>query len=267
MEMFQYSFMIKALIVGLMLGIVVPIVGHVIVLKRLSMIGDALGHASLAGVSIGVLLGFNPIFGALVMAVICALGIDYLSSNIKRYKEMSIVIVMSLAIGIAAILSSMITNPSSFNAFLFGSIVTITNEEVFITLIISLFVTISYYIFRLDLMYLCFDEELSTLAGVRTKRVNFIFTIISALSIAIASRVIGVLIVSSLLVIPVACALQISKSYRMTIINGILFGVFFVISGIVLSYYFSVTPGGAIVLISVLVYLILLITSKNKVYS
>ena len=121
MEMFQYAFMQKAFIVGIMLSVIVPCVGIVVILRRLSMIGDALSHASLAGVATGLILNFNPVLGAIATAVIGALGIEFIRKKIPKYSEMSIAIIMSGGVGLAAILSGYVKNSANFNSFLFAS--------------------------------------------------------------------------------------------------------------------------------------------------
>ena len=123
MEMFKYAFMQRAFIVGILLAAVIPCIGIVVVCKRLSMIGDALSHTSLAGVAIGLILGINPVFTASVTCVLAALGMEGIRRKLPRFSEISIAITMSAGIGLAGVLSGFVKNTANFNSFLFGSIV------------------------------------------------------------------------------------------------------------------------------------------------
>jgi zinc transport system permease protein len=122
-EMLQYGFMQRAFITGILLAVITPLIGITIVLKRMSMIGDALSHASLAGVALGLLLGINPILGAMGICLFAALGVEAIRRKIPRYSEMAICIIMSTGIGLAGVLSGFVKNGTNFNSFLFGSII------------------------------------------------------------------------------------------------------------------------------------------------
>ena len=126
MEIFNYGFMQRAFLVGLLLAAVIPCIGMVIVCKRLSMIGDALSHTSLAGVAAGLILGMNPVAAAALACITASLGIEIIRRKLPRYSEMSIAIVMSAGVGLAGVLSGFVKNAANFNSFLFGSIVAIS---------------------------------------------------------------------------------------------------------------------------------------------
>lgn len=259
MEIFQYEFMQKAFIVGILIAIIIPMVGTIIVLKRLSMMGDALSHSSLAGIAGGLLLGINPILGAIIASMIGALSIEYIRKKIPRYSEVAIVIVMSTGIGLAGILSSFENSGSNLDSFLFGSIVSISNFEIVLVILTSIVVILVFILLYKELFYLTFDEQSARLSKVPTKTVSFIFTILIALSISIAARSIGALIVSSLLVVPVICALQFSKSFLRTIIYSIFFALAFTLTGLFVSFYLNLKPGATIVIIGVLTFIIILV--------
>lgn len=262
LELFQYDFMQRAFIVGILLATIIPCIGIIVVLKRLSMTGDALAHTSLAGVAIGLVTGFNPILGAIVACVIAALGIEIIRKKIPQFSEMSVAIIMSTGIGVAGILSGFVKNSANFNSFLFGSIVAINDFELALVICISIPVVLSFILLYKELFYIAFDERSARLAGVPVKTVNFIFTILTAVTISIASRAVGALIVSSMMVVPVACAMQIGRSYKQTVLYSISFAVLFTITGLIISYYARLKPGGAIVLIGV-VCLLLIIMMKS----
>jgi len=251
LSIFSYAFMQKAIIAGAMLALIIPCIGLIIVLKRLSMIGDALAHTSLAGVAIGLIFGFNPVLGAMAACVAAALGIEAIRKKIPKYSELATAIIMSTGIGLAGILSGFVKNAANFNTFLFGSIVAVTDFELLLVVLISLIVLLTFALLYKELFFIAFDEEAARLAGVPVKAINFIFTLMTAVTISVAARTVGALIVSSMLVIPVACAMQVSRSYRQTVLFSMSFALLFTLAGLAIAYYARLKPGGTIVLFGV----------------
>ena len=180
MEILQYGFMQRAFVVGLLLAVITPCIGITIVLKRLSMVGDALSHSSLAGVALGLLLGINPVLGAGALCIVAAFGIEAIRKKIPRYSEMAIAIIMSAGIGLAGVLSGFVEDSANFNSFLFGSIVSISRGEMLAVCIISVAVLLVLGIFSRELFYIGFDENAARISGVPVRQVNFIFTILTA---------------------------------------------------------------------------------------
>lgn len=261
--LFQYDFMRKAFLVGILLAIIIPCIGLIVVLRRLSMTGDALSHMSLAGVALGLIIGVNPVLGATLACIVAAFGIELIRKKFKRYSEMAIAIIMSAGVGLAGVLSGFVSNASNFNSFLFGSIVAITDFELILVIIISALVMITFVVLYKELMHMAFDEMSAKMAGIPVKTINIIFTILTALTVSIASRTVGALIISSLMVIPTACAMQYGKSYRQTLIYSILFAIAFTVIGLSISYYMGLKPGGTIVLTGV-IFLVITLSIKGK---
>ncbi|HZJ99554.1 MAG TPA: metal ABC transporter permease [Tissierellaceae bacterium] len=262
MDIFEYAFMQKAFMVGIMLAIIIPCIGVVVVLKRLSMIGDALSHTSLAGIAAGLIMGINPVLGAIVLSIIAALGIEIIRKRMPRYAEMSIAIIMSAGIGLAGVLSGFVKNATNFNSFLFGSIVAISDFELYLVSLISILVFLTFILLYKELFYVSMDEKSARLAGIPVNTVNFIFTILTAVTVSVAARTVGALIVSSLMVVPVACAMQFGKSYKQTVIYSIISAVLFTVVGLFISYYAHLKPGGTIVLVGILALLLIMIFKK-----
>jgi zinc transport system permease protein len=258
MTIFQYDFMHRAFIVGILLAIIIPCIGIVIVLKRLSLIGDALSHTSLAGVAAGLIIGINPILGATISCIMAALSIEVIRKKFPKYSEMAIAVMMSAGVGLAGVLSGFVKSSVNFNSFLFGSIVAISNFELMMVVIVSLIVIITFVFLYKELFYVAFDEQAARLAGIPIKIVNFIFILLTAVTVSIAARTVGALIVSSLMVIPVACAMQLGKSYKRTVIYAVCFAVTFTIVGLFVSYYARLKPGGTIVLVGVICLILIL---------
>lgn len=263
--MFQLEFMRRAFLVGIMLSIVIPCIGVVMVNKRNSMIGDALSHVSLAGVTIGLIFRVNPIITAIISCAIASFSIEIMRRYFPKNSDISTAIMMSLGIGLAAVLSDFVKGAANFNSFLFGSIVAISDFEVIlVTLVFFIVITVFIVLYK-ALLYVSFDEVGARLAGIKVQTVNIIFTFLISLSISIASRTVGVLMVSSLMVVPVACALRISKSYFQTVIYSVLFGMAFTIAGIVISFYQGLKPGGTMVLTGIAVlFTIVIIQNLRK---
>lgn len=263
LDIFQYVFMQRAFVVGILLAVIIPLIGVIVVLKRLSMIGDALSHTSLAGVALGLLLGFNPIIGAVVICVIAAFSIEAIRRRLPKYAEISISIIMSVGIGLASVLSGFIEDGAAFNSFLFGSIVAITDTEVALVAVVTVIVVVTFILLYKELMFITFDEQGAVLAGLPVRKINFVITILTAITVSVAARSVGALIVSSLMVIPVACAMQLANSYKKTVIYSVLFALLFTVAGLFLSYYFNLKPGGTIVLVGVVVLIPLMMIGKK----
>lgn len=263
MTLFQYDFMRKAFVVGILLAIIIPCIGLIVVLRRLSMTGDALSHMSLAGVAVGLIIGINPVLGASVACIIAAFGIEFIRKRFKKYSEMAIAIIMSAGVGLAGVLSGFVGNSANFNSFLFGSIVAITDFELAMVVVISAVVIVVFLLLYKELMHMAFDESSAKMSGVPVKRINIIFTILTALTVSIAARTVGALIISSLMVIPTACGMQYGKSYKQTLSYSIVFALAFTVIGLTVSYYQGLKPGGTIVLTGV-IFLIITLAVKGR---
>ncbi|MCX7921526.1 MAG: metal ABC transporter permease [Clostridia bacterium] len=261
---FQYGFMQRAFIVGILIAVITPCIGVIVVLKRLSMTGDALSHSSLAGVATGLVAGVNPILGAIVFSIAAAFGIERIRKTFPKYSEVAIAIIMSTGIGLAGILSGFVKNSAAFGSFLFGSIVAISDFELYIVIGLSVLVTLTVVLLYKELFYMTFDEEAARLAGMPTAIVNFIFTLLTAITISISARTVGTLVISSLMVIPVASALQVAKSFRQTVLYSVTFAVTSTVLGLFISYYAGFKPGGTIVLIGIII-LVSVLAYKNIV--
>lgn len=263
LEIFQYDFLVNAFIVGILIAIIIPCIGVVVVLRRLSTIGDALSHVSLAGVAAGLAFGLNPILGAVIFSVFAALSMERIRKAIPEYGEMSTAVIMSVGIGLAAIFSGFVKS-ANFNSFLFGSLVAISQFELYLIVALSIVVLTFFLLLYRALFYMTFDEESAKLAGIPVRLVTIVFTVLTAVAISISSRVVGTLVVSSMMVLPVAVSMQVAKSYRQTVIYSILFSVSFVIIGLFLSYYLNLKPGGTIVMTGVLFLVVIMILRNLK---
>jgi zinc transport system permease protein len=258
------EFMQRAFIVAVLISIITPMIGNVIVLKRLSSIGDALSHSGLAGVTIGLCVGINPVLSAVIVSVLAAITIEYIRRGFPNYSELATAIVLSCGVGLAAVFSGFVKNAATLNSFMFGSIVAISNFELCTVALLSVAVIIVVLMLYRELFYVTFDEEGARLSGVPVKSVNMVFTILTAIVVSVASRTVGVLVISSLMVVPVACAMLVSKSYKQNIIFSVLFAFVFTVTGLIITAFYDIKPGGTIVLIGIAVLLVLLVAKRRR---
>ena len=255
-DMFSHGFMTRAFIAGLVLGAAIPLVGVVVVLKRLSMVGDALSHTSLAGVAAGLIGGINPVAGATAACMAAALAIEGIRRRFEGRADLAIAVIMATGVGLAGVLSGFTPNSSTFSSFLFGSIVTVGDDELAAVVVLGIAVALLCVAFRRELFWVAIDERAARLAGVRVTAVNFAFILVTAIAVSIASRTVGTLIVSSMMTVPVACALVASRSWKQTVAISCAVGVASAAVGLVVSYAFGFKPGGAIVLTEVALLLV-----------
>ncbi|HCW52275.1 metal ABC transporter permease [Clostridium sp. SM-530-WT-3G] len=260
--MFELSFMQNAFMAGFIVSILCPFIGLFIVLRRHSMIGDTLSHSSFAGVAIGLVAGTNPIITSFIFTSICAVVIEYLRSYYKKYAELVMSIVLTLSLGLAIILISSGKASAKVDSFLFGSILTVSRQDIYLIAIVGLICIVCLILLYNKLVYITFDEAGAKTAGINIKLINYIFTLLVAATISISIRVMGILVVSSIMVVPVATAMQLKKGFNKTLVFSLIFGMLDVMIGLILSYYINSAPGGTIALTSV-IFLLLTLIFKN----
>lgn len=262
--MFAYQFMRNAFIVAIFVSVAATCIGHVVVLRRQANLGDALSHSALAGVALGVVMNINPTLGSLLGTLLAALVLEFLRRLFPRYQEISTAIVMALAVGLAAIFSSFAGSGQSFQSYLFGSIVAISDLERNLSIGISLVVILVTLLFNKEIFFINFDKNQARLSGVPISLVEGLFTLLIALTVGISSRSVGTLVISSLLVLPYASAMLWQKSYRGTLLLAIGLSILNSGLGITASYYLNLPPGGSIVVLSVLLLLLSAVISHIK---
>ncbi|WP_105176097.1 metal ABC transporter permease [Clostridium cagae] len=262
--MFELSFMQNAFMAGIIVAILCPFIGLFIVLRRNSMIGDTLSHSSFAGVAIGLVIGTTPIITAFLFTSLCAIIIEFLRDYYKKYSELVMSIVLTLSLGIAIILVSSGKAVAKVDSFLFGSILTVTKSDILLIALIGTVCIILLLIIYTKLIYVTFDESGAKTVGINVKLINYIFTLLVGATISLSIQIMGILVVSSIMVVPVATAMQLKKGFNKTLIFSIIFGLIDVILGLVLSYYLNSAPGGTIALTSVIMLVLTLIFTSNN---
>lgn len=263
-NIFQYSFIKNAFLVGMLISIIVPLIGTVVINRKTSTIGDALSHTSLAGIFLGVILGINPLISGVIISVIAAFLIEFLREKFPKNGDMATAIVMSLGVGLSSLLSDFVTGAQNFESFLFGSIVAITRSDILIISILSIISIVLYFYLYYALVFISVDKTGARLSGVNIRLSEYLFTFLLAIVIAISARIVGVLIVSSLMILPVATAMLVSNNYKQTVIRSVIFGLIFFSMGLMLAIYLNLKPGGSIVMVSVIGLFLVLIMKQLK---
>ncbi len=250
LDIFQHSFILRGLIAGIIISVIAPLIGIFLVLRRYSLIADTLAHVSLAGIALGALLGWNPVLSALGVTLLSSLGIDKLRTSKKVFGESSLALFLSGSLALAVVLLSLShgLNVNLLN-YLFGSILTVTKNDIITIVVLAVVVLVAVVAFFKELLFTTFDEEAAHVSGVPTKFVNVLFILLSALTVSLAIPIVGVLLTAALIVIPVITALQLKKSFLQTLVAAEIISVVSVIAGIVLSYYLNIATGGTIVLV------------------
>lgn len=260
--MLSYGFMQNAFFVSLFISVLCPCIGVFLVLRRYSMIGDTLSHASLAGITIGLMYEQNPVLGAFIFTSICGALIEFLRKYFKKYTDLILSIVLALSVGTAITIISSGKLHTSADSFMFGSILTVTKTDMVMVLILSVISVLTLIFLYHQMVYIAYDEEAARVAGVKVGLINYVFFILVASAISVSIRIVGVLVLSSMIALPVATALQLERGFKTTLIFSVVFSMIDIMSGLFISYYLNVAPGGFTALVSVFVLVAVMVGKK-----
>ncbi|APC49014.1 metal ABC transporter permease [Virgibacillus halodenitrificans] len=272
-DFLEYDFLRNTFLTGLLIGIIAPLLGTFVVVRRLSLIADALSHVTLAGIAFGLFIEkkfaitfITPIYSGMAFSVIGSIFIEKLRGVYKAYQELAIPIILSGGVGLSVIFISLANgfNTDLFN-YLFGSVSAVSVKDLYSILTISVIVLLLVGLFYKELFTLSFDEEHAKISGIHSKPIHFLFIILTALVIAASIRIVGVLLVSALMTLPVAASMQLAKGFKQMMFLSIAFGELAVIMGLISGYYFSIPPGGTIVVISIVILLLSIGIKKFKI--
>ena len=250
-EILQYEFMQRALISGIAISISCSLIGLFLILKRFSLFGDAISHVAFGGIALGLFLKSNPIWVSLIVSIIGALAIIKLNSSKRIYSDSSISVLLSLGLAMGLVLISLSGGFSiDITSYLFGSILLVNIEETVSTVLLSVIVIAFVLLYYKKLIYLVFNEEQALVNGINTVVLNILFITLATIAIVMSIRLIGVLMVSSLLIIPNVSSLLLGYGFKKTILFSICFSLISVILGIILAFEWNITPSGMIVIAS-----------------
>jgi zinc transport system permease protein len=259
-EMLSYGFMQRALLGGSLIAILCSVLGVFLVLRRLSLIGDGLAHVTFGSVAVALffrLYSFYMTLAIIPIVLACAAGILKLAQRARIYGDAAIGIVSALGIATGVMLASM---SGGFNvdlfSYLFGNILSISTSELAIAAVLFVIVICGVAVFYNDLFAATFDEELARTSGINTERLNLVLVMLTALTVVLAMKVVGIMLISALLILPAASALQLAKGFKAAIVCAAGIGVCSVIAGISLSFVMNLPTGATIVLINFAIFII-----------
>ncbi len=262
--MLEYEFMQRAFVAGILIAVLAAVSGTFVVLKRYSMIGETLAHSSLVGVAVALVAKSNPLWVAIVFALIAAWLIEYLRGKFDLYSDSVLSILLSGSLALAVVIVSV---GGSFNtslfSYLFGSILAVSNEDVVTILVVGSIALTVLLLSAKKLYFIAFDEEVAQVSGIRVRWLNFLLVSIVAIIISLSIRVVGSLLIGALMVIPVATALQFRGGFAKTMLLSVVFSVVSVIGGMSVSYYFSLPSGATIVLFVIALFSVSLMVRRR----
>ncbi|AIQ63490.1 zinc ABC transporter permease [Paenibacillus stellifer] len=263
MAMFGYEFMQRAFWAGAMIGVIAPLLGVYLMLRRQALMADTLSHVSLAGVALGSVIHLDPALGGFAVAVAGGIVIEQLRRSYRTYSELPVAIIMTSGLALAVVLMSLKQNWSkSFSSYLFGSIVAVSDTQLLLMAIVTFLGLLYFVILRRPLYILTFDEETAAISGGHAKLLSFSFAVLTGMTVAAAMPVVGVLLVSALIVLPASLALRIAPGFTAAILISIGTGWVGVFSSLSLSYYIDTPPGGTIALVLLVFLLTTLLLQK-----
>lgn len=267
-SIFEFSFMRYAIIAGLIVGVLAPLIGSVVVIRRLSFIADTLSHFSLAGVCLGVILSrlidfgmVSPTIMGVIFSIIGTFLINKLRSYYQNYKEISMPIIMSLGLALSGIFINYSSDINSkyTTSLLYGSIYSVKGNNLILILVISVLILIFAFIFYKQIITMCFDETYARVSGLNVRLLEFALTIALSLVISLFIDIIGVLLIASLMILPIASSILIGQSFKQTLLISFIISEVSIIIGFILSFYLNLSTGPVIILINIIIYIIILL--------
>ena len=265
MDILSYTFMQRALLAGILIGSLCALIGTYVVLKGMSFMGAGISHAAFGGVALGFLLNIDPVLSSIFFCVASGLGIAFLSKKIRIKEDTTIGIFFAstMAFGIMVFGFLKGVNIDLFG-YLFGNILAVTLNDLYLTLIVEGIVLFFILFYYKELMMLVLDQEMAEVSGIPVSRIYFLLVVFMSLVIVISIKVVGIVLVSALLIIPSAAALQMTENFKIALITAVLFGILSSVGGLFLSYSFDTPSGATIVLLATAIFLISSIFRHQK---
>ncbi|WP_030625073.1 metal ABC transporter permease [Streptomyces sclerotialus] len=256
MDILTYAFMQRALIAAALVGITAPAVGIYLVQRRQAIMGDGIGHVALTGVALGVLLNTSPVWMAVLVATVGAVIMELVRSYGKTRGDIALAMLFygGMAGGVLIINLAPGGSTANLTSYLFGSITSVSPEDVTVTAILAAFVLVITLGLRRQLFAICQDEEFARVTGLPVRVLNLLLAVTAAVTVTVAMRAVGLLLVSALLVVPVAAAQQATRGFAATLAIAVAIGVIVTLSGTAVSFYVDVPPGASIVLLAIAVF-------------
>jgi zinc transport system permease protein len=259
MDLFQYDFMLRALAGALIIGVTAPALGIYLVQRRLSLIGDGIGHVALTGVGVGLLLQQSPVITAVIVSAIGAIGVELVRERGRTSGDLALALLFygGIAGGVVLVGLSPDSSSASLVQYLFGSLTTTSSGDLLVIAVLGVAVLLAMLLLRPVLFAVCNDEEYARVSGLPVRTLNLLLAVTTAVTVTIAMRTVGLLLISALMVVPVAAAQQITRGFRTTMAAAMAIGLVAAASGIVVSAELNTAPGASIVILALAVFVAL----------
>ncbi|MEU8955347.1 metal ABC transporter permease [Streptomyces sp. NPDC048518] len=259
MELLDYAFMQRALLAAVLVGITAPAVGIYLVQRRQALMGDGIGHVAMTGVGLGFLLSTSPVWMATAVAIVGAVVMELIRWYGKTRGDIALAMLFygGMAGGVMFINLAPGGSNANLQSYLFGSLSTVSEEDVSAICLLAAFVVLVTVGLRRQLFAVSQDEEFARVTGLPVRALNLLTAVTAAVTVTVAMRVVGLLLVSALMVVPVAAAQQLTRSFAVTFVVAVAIGVAVTLGGTVTSYYQDVPPGATIVLLTIGVFVVL----------
>ena len=257
MDLFRYDFMIRALVGALVIGLAAPSLGIYLVQRRLSLIGDGIGHVALTGVGVGLLLDRSPVITAVIVAILGAVGVELVRERGRTSGDLALALLFYGGIAGGVMLVSLSDSSSNANLmqYLFGSLTTTSREDLTVVVVLGALVLAAMLLLRPALFAICHDEEYARVSGLPVRALNLLLAVTTAVTVTIAMRTVGLLLVSALMVVPVAAAQQVTRGFRATMAAAMAVGVSAAAGGVWLAGQARTAPGATIVVLAIAVFI------------
>lgn len=260
-DFFSFGYIQRALFSGISIAIMCSLIGLFLVLRKQSLFGDAISHMAFGGIAIGTYLNIYPFWTAIIFSASSALVINKIRYYTKLNSDSMVAVLLSFGLGIGVTLISISDGFSvDLFSFLFGSILLVSYEDVLMTVGMAIIVTSIIGLFFKKLIYVTFDEDQAKISGLHVEQLDYLFIVLVAVTVIVSMKLVGILLISSLIVIPNIASLMLNQGFKRTLFISIIISACSVFFGIILSYYFNTAPSGMIVLLSVGIFIAVIIS-------
>ncbi|MEU5725968.1 metal ABC transporter permease [Micromonospora sp. NPDC047738] len=252
MDLFQYDFMLRALVGALVIGLAAPALGIYLVQRRLALIGDGIGHVALTGVGAGLLLNRSPVLVAVITATLGAIAIELVRARGRTSGDLALALLFYGGIAGGVLLVGLSdASSASLNSYLFGSLTTTSPGDLITILVLGVAILVAMLALRPVLFAVCHDEEYARVSGLPVRALNLLLAVTTAVTVTIAMRAVGVLLISALMVVPVATAQQVTRGFRSTMTAAMALGLFAAGAGVWVAATADTAPGASVVLLAI----------------
>ena len=264
-NLFTYDFIVKAFEVGIIVSLCSALLGVSLVLKRYSMIGDGLSHVSFGAISVAVAFGFAPLAVSIPVVIIAAFAILRMRENGRMHGDAAIAAVSASSLAIGVTVTSLTTGMTTdVSTYMFGSILAMTDEDVILSVVLSVFVLLLFILCYHKIFAVTFDESFSKATGVNVSLYNTLIAVLTAVTIVLGMRMMGAMLISSLIIFPSLSSMRIFKSFMGVVISSGVISVVCFCIGMIISYCYSTPVGASIVIINLCVFFICCIIQIMK---